>query len=116
MYLVPGGVWSGGVWSRGVSGLGGVWSMGGCLVHGGVSDPGGVPGQVLPPVDIQTPVNLLPCPKLRLRAVINVDLKCSGTSKGPPGPTSHNKTNFLRDIFKKVQGWRSSYEKSWIRH
>ena len=31
--------------------LGGVWS-GGCLL------PGGVPGQVLPPVDRHTPVNM----------------------------------------------------------
>ena len=43
---------------------------------GGVSGWGvlswGVPGQLLPlpPVDRQTPVDLLPCPKLRLRAVI----------------------------------------------
>ena len=41
----------------------------------GVSDPKGVylvPGdvpQVLPPVGRQMPVNLLPCSKLRLRAV-----------------------------------------------
>ena len=48
----------GGVWSRGVSGRG-------CVPCPG----GGVPGQVHPPVDRQTPVNLLPCPKLRLRAV-----------------------------------------------
>ena len=44
--------------------LGDVPGLGGCLLRGGV------PGQVLPPVDRQTPVNILPCPKLRLRAVI----------------------------------------------
>ena len=72
-------VW--GVWSRG-SGLGDV-----CLVQGegglvwGVSGPeGGVWSRGVsdpkrgylvryPPVDRQMPVNLLPCPKLRLRVV-----------------------------------------------
>ena len=29
----------------------------------------GTPGPVTPPVDRHTPVNILPCPKLRLRAV-----------------------------------------------
>ena len=65
MYLVPGGVSGpGGVWpggaclvpgggclAWGVSGLGGggVWSWG-----GGMSGPRGVPGQVLPPVNRMT--------------------------------------------------------------
>ena len=99
VYLVPGGVCSRGcTWSQGgvpgpkgvylVTGgipgprgvylvLGGVPGPGGCTwSQGGVcSSAGGVPGQVLPPVDRQTPVNLLPCPKLRLRAVkITADL------------------------------------------
>ena len=72
----------GGVCSRGVSALGGcvpgprgVPGLGRVCSRGvpgqrGVSAPGGVPGQVLPPpVDRYTPVNILPCPKLRLRAV-----------------------------------------------
>ena len=66
-YLVPGGhlVLGGCTWSRGVYLVQGVY-----LVPGGVPGlGGGVPGQVLPPVDRHTPVNLLPCPKLRLRAV-----------------------------------------------
>ena len=46
----------------------GVLSPGVYLVLGGVS-AGGVSTQVLPPVDRQTSVNLLPCPKLHLRAV-----------------------------------------------
>ena len=85
----PGGLPGPGVSARGVSALGGcllwgcTWS-GGCLLQegvysGGVPGPrgvsaprrgGGVPGQVPPLVDRQTPVNLLPCPKLRLLAVI----------------------------------------------
>ena len=55
----------------GVSEPGGVWSRGGggsASVHAGI-----------PPVDRHTPVNLLPCPKLRLRAVMNVD--CTGTQR-----------------------------------
>ena len=48
----------------------GVSALGvGSAPGGGVSAPRGVPGQALPPVDRQTPVNILPCPKLRLRAV-----------------------------------------------
>ena len=67
----------------GVSALGGcVSAPGGCLLPGGVclggclllgvSAPGGVPGQVTPPppVDRHMPVNILSCPKLRMRAVI----------------------------------------------
>ena len=49
---------------------GGVWSQGGCLV------PGGYPsmhwGRPPPPwTEWQTGVKILPCPKLRLRAVIS---------------------------------------------
>ena len=63
-----GGVCSGGGMvsaPRGVSALegGGVCSRGVYLVLGGV------PGQVLPPVGRHTPVNILPCPKLRLGLV-----------------------------------------------
>ena len=57
-------VWGGCVCSRGCL------LPGGCLVLGGVCSQGGVPGQVLPPpVDRHMPVNILPCPKLRLQAV-----------------------------------------------
>ena len=66
--LLPGGVHG----PRGVSALGEGVSARGCTWSrgGGGSAPGGVPGQVLPPpVDRQTPVNLLPCLKLRLRVV-----------------------------------------------
>ena len=35
----------------------------------GGSPPGAPPGTMHPPVDRHTPVNILPCPKLRLRAV-----------------------------------------------
>ena len=50
--------------------LGGVPGPGGVSAPRGVPGPGGgVPGQVLPPVDRHTPVNILPCPQLRLRAV-----------------------------------------------
>ena len=80
VYLVPGGC----TWSRGVSTPGGctrswgrvcsrrVWSPGGCLLLGWVSAHRGVYlVRYSPlPVDWQMPVNLLPCPKLRLRAVI----------------------------------------------
>ena len=90
MYLVPGGLPSAG----GVPGLGGVSTpgryllLGGVPGLGGVSAPGGVPGprgctwswgvsapggctwSGTPPVDRHTPVNILPCPKLRLRAVM----------------------------------------------
>ena len=53
-----------------VPGPGGL--LGGCTWSGGVPGPlGGWPDQVLPPVDRHMPVNILPCPKLRLRAVIN---------------------------------------------
>ena len=61
MYLEQGGVPSpGGVLGPGgylVPGRGGgcTWS-GGYLVQGGVCSSGGVPGQVLPPVDRHTPV------------------------------------------------------------
>ena len=82
MYLVPGGVLSskrgvlspGGSGPRGVSGPGGVSDprgvsgLGGCLIPGGVYLV-----RYSPPVDRQTPVNLLPCPKLRLRAVTRLD-------------------------------------------
>ena len=87
--------WSGGcTWSQGVylPGLGGVpawswggvpaWSQGGCtcLVWGGYLPglwgylpglPGGLPGQVLPPLwtEWHTLMKILPCPKLRLRAI-----------------------------------------------
>ena len=53
----------GGVCSWGVSAPRGCVCSGGCLLQGGA------PGQVLPPVDRHTPVNILPCPKLHLRAV-----------------------------------------------
>ena len=60
---------------RAVSALGVVYAPGGCLLQGGsaprgcllwggVSGPGGVP------VGRHTPVNILPCPTLRLRTVI----------------------------------------------
>ena len=70
-------------WSQGVS------APGVCLVQGGVCSRGvpglgvsaprgctwsrGVPGQVLPPVDRHTPLNILPCPKLHLRAVTRLE-------------------------------------------
>ena len=66
-----GGACSGGcTWSQGgVPSLRGVSALGGCLL---LWWGGGVSGLVLPPrVDRQTPVNLLPCPKLCLRAVKN---------------------------------------------
>ena len=70
-------LWGGGHWGlEGVSAPGGclLWGvylvLGGVSALGGVSGPAGVPGQVLPHVDIYTPGNILPCPKLRLRAVI----------------------------------------------
>ena len=51
-------------WSGGVSApLGGCTWSGWCLLRG-------CTWSGTPPVDRQTPVNLLPCPKLRLRAVI----------------------------------------------
>ena len=80
VYLVPGGC----TWFWGVSAPGGVpgpgegvpgpggctWSRGVYLVPGGVPGPGGCTWSGTPPtVDRHTPVNLLPCPKLRLRAV-----------------------------------------------
>ena len=51
-------------------------SGGGGLHPGGSASMGGLPrGEVgqtpLPPVDRQTPVKTLPCPKLRLRVVKN---------------------------------------------
>ena len=79
LLLGGGGVCSGGHLLRGV--CSGGCLLWGCLLPGGsapggVSAPGGctwswggVHGQVLPPVDRHTPVNILPCPKLRLRAV-----------------------------------------------
>ena len=62
----PGGVCSGGggVCSGGMSAPRGV-----CLLRGGVPGPGGYLVRYSPPVDRHTPVNILPCPKLRLRAV-----------------------------------------------
>ena len=84
VYLVRGGVPGPGecTWSRGVHlvlgegvylvlGGGGApgprgwctWSRGGCTWSGGCTCQG------TPPVDRHTPVNILPCPKLRLRAV-----------------------------------------------
>ena len=87
VYLVLGVICSGGVFLGGVPGPRGcllcrgvylVWGCvsalgvcllpGGCFLLGGLL-LGGVPGQVLPPVDRQMPENLLPCPKLHLRAV-----------------------------------------------
>ena len=64
----------GGVCSWGVSTPGGVCSRGVYLVRGVVSAPGGYlvwrgTRSGTPPVDRHTPVNILPCPKLRLRAV-----------------------------------------------
>ena len=70
VHLVPGGhlargcTWSGGVYL--VQG-GCTWSRG-CTWSGGVPGPGGVLTNS-PPVDRRTPVNILPCPKLCLRAV-----------------------------------------------
>ena len=78
----PGGCsWSWGcTWSWGCL-LRGVYLVtGGCLLQEGCLLRGGAPGQVLPspsPVDRHTPVNILPCPKLRLRAVINYFGVCS---------------------------------------
>ena len=69
--------WSGGcTWSPwGVPGPRGcTWSQGGVPGPGGVPGLRGVPGQVPPPVDRQMPVNLLPCPKLRLWVVNMYDL------------------------------------------
>ena len=61
-------------WFRGgaVPGPRGVctWSRGLYLVLGEVPGPGGCTWSGLPPVDRNTPVNILPYPKLRLRAVI----------------------------------------------
>ena len=97
VYLVPGGVpglvgvylvWWGCTWSQGVYLVpGGVpgprgctWSQGGVPGPGGSTWAGTPPGpgtppppvdwSGTPPVDRQRPVNLLPCPKLHLRAVI----------------------------------------------
>ena len=77
--------WSWGVYLvQGVSAPGRCLFWGVCLLQeGGVApgesalggwctwSQGGVPAQVLPTVDRQMPVNTLPCPKLRLRAVKN---------------------------------------------
>ena len=66
VYLVKGGV----------PGLGGYLLLRGCLLPGGgcllrgVSAPRGCTWSGTPPVDRHTPVNILPRPKLRLRAVI----------------------------------------------
>ena len=80
VYLVPGELPSPGgctwFWG-GVPGPGGLPGPRGVYLVQGIP-AGGVPAQVLPPwpgqvlpsVDRQMPVNLLPCPKLRLRAVI----------------------------------------------
>ena len=102
VYLVPGGVPGPG---GGVPGLGGVpgpsevylvWGgvpgPGGCAwSQGGVPGPGGVPGQVLPPVDRHTPVKLLPCPKLRLRAVTM--------------HSSRMRTVRLLTVYRSIRGW-----------
>ena len=80
VYLVPGGcTWSkGGVPGRevylvwgGIPGPGRcTWSQGVYLVRGVYLLPGGTWSGTPPPlVDGHTPVNILPCPKLRLRAV-----------------------------------------------
>ena len=81
VYLV-GGVcsWGGVPGPRGVSSLGGVPGPGGCLLPGDVCSGGclllwGCTWSGTPPVDRQTPVNLLPCPKLRFRAVIIVRIR-----------------------------------------
>ena len=71
MYLVPGGgacsggcTWSGGVCSRGCL------LPEGCLLQGGVCSWGGVRYSPLW-TEWQTGAKILPCPKLRLRAVMN---------------------------------------------
>ena len=73
----PGGcVSSGGVCSWGMSAPGGVCSWGCVCSQGGCLPPGGVHGLgctwsgTPPAVDRHTPVNILPCPKVRLQAVI----------------------------------------------
>ena len=72
--LLWGGVCSGGfAWGsahRGVSAPRGVCSKGG-LLRGVYLVPRGCTWSGTPPVDRHTPVNILPCPKLRLRAVIS---------------------------------------------
>ena len=74
-YLVPGGVPGPG---GSAPGLESVPGLGGCTWSGGVPGPEGCTWSrgctwsgTPPTVDRHTPVNLLPCPKLRLRAVIN---------------------------------------------
>ena len=74
MCLVPGGVpgLGGCTWSGGCN-----WSQGVYLVPGGVCYFGGVYLVRYSPPDRHTPVNILPCPKLRLRAVTTVtEIKC----------------------------------------
>ena len=61
-YHTEGCLYPGGSLSRGVS----VW---GCLCPGGSLSRGVSVRETPPPVDRQTPVKILPCPKLRLRAV-----------------------------------------------
>ena len=50
------------------------WGGGGCLLCGVYLVWGCTWSGTSPPVDRQTPVNILPCPKLRLRAVIKEKL------------------------------------------
>ena len=88
----------GGTWSRGVCSRGCTWSGGGvCSLLWGVDLVRYFP----PPRDRQMPVNILPCPKLRLRAVItrmhssrmrtarlfpiSPTMHCSGGVPGPGG-------------------------------
>ena len=99
----PGGVCSGGVCSRGVCSQGAVSAPGGVyLVLGGVH------GQVLPPVDRHTPVNILPCPKLRLRAVkiamgIFDDINASQVEQYVSIVTCYQ--NYLNNIFERLSGY-----------
>ena len=92
VYLVLGGVCSGGVSALGGRLLWGActWSQGGVCSQGCLLQEWGcAPGQVLCPVDRHTPVNILPCPKLRLRAVINIEKKGIGFLYSISGSTTH---------------------------
>ena len=55
------------------------------------------PGAGTPPVDRHTPVNILPCPKLRLRAVIKQSLVCGviGRCQGHTNLWFYKKYEFL---------------------